>query len=399
MSTINLQVERQEAKKIGEDNYEIQQELAVASARLISRFIENLLSRVKGLRDRNGPIKVSIKLGDSKEKKAALKTKSDPANLSEKDIDYLRMAMDTPASRDPHATLNRDISVSVNGREILRVKDGVVERNDFDILSKDAEAEVAPTSFRQGTQKTKSSSQEVSNNTPSGKAAVQADVQSAEIIDVAAHTVFEDVGETPEVSRVGVGETVPLEREMQQRRNIQESSPSKKTSPSPVIVILTREVQARVPNGKLKDNLIDALGAMGRAGRAFAQQIGSTFRNATAFVGAKFSQRENSLRDDLQNIAAVFTAHRLIEQHGQKIGDNKEVVEGFVYRFERSRDSLTVFAKDGRGTLLQERDGTISGNLTTDDAMRFRALHQHLAAQQSSNRTSARSQGEELQVG
>ncbi|MBE9016276.1 hypothetical protein IQ272_09010, partial [Chroococcidiopsidales cyanobacterium LEGE 13417] len=82
-------------------------------------------------------------------------------------------------------------------------------------------------------------------------------------------------------------------------------------------------------------------------------------------------------------------------QHGTKTADGKEVLEGNVYRFERSPQSLTVTAKDGRGTILEQRDGAIAGNLSPDDVARFRTIDKSLSA----NATQERSPQTEPELG
>ncbi|MDV2994936.1 MAG: hypothetical protein N4J56_004590 [Chroococcidiopsis sp. SAG 2025] len=368
---MELDSARRETKQIGENNYEIQQELIVTAARLTARFIEELLSKIKGrMQDKNAPLKLSIQLGDKtlEEETANSKTAaSESLMLSKQDIDYLRTAIATPASTQKHPHLDRNVSISVNGREILSVKNGVVKRNELASPTKEAEAEVEPTPER---------SPQIAADSPAKESSA---VPST--IDVDARTVVEPEG-AKENSAVGTTPTQVLEKEKTQQTQ-SAKTPRTEAEPTPsssVIIILNRELQNRVPQGRSRDHLLNAVQSWAKAPRNLIRQVSSAFSQARQQLLSKFAQPETPLSRDLRNLAAVSTADRLLTQHGTKTADGTEVLEGNVYRFERSPQSLTVTAKDGRGTILEQRDGAIAGNLSPDDVARFHTIDSSLSA-------------------
>lgn len=383
---MELDSARRETKQIGENNHEIQQELVITSARLTARFIEELLSKIKGrMQDKNAPVKLSIQLGDKtlEEEIANSKTAANESlMLSKQDIDYLRTAIATPASTQKHPHLNRNISISVNGREILSVKNGVVKRNELASPAKEAEAKVEPAPGR---------SPQIPVVLPTEKAS---GVSST--IDVEARTVVEPEG-VKENSPVGTTPNQVLEKEeTQQTQSATTPRTEAETTPSSsVIIILNRELQNRVPQGRLQDNLLNAVQSWAKAPRNFMRQVSSAFSQARQQLLSKSAQPETPLTQDLRNLAAVSTAHRLLARYGTKTSDGTEVMEGNVYRFERSPQSLAVTAKDGRGTILEQRDGAIAGNLSPDDVARFRTINSSLSA----NATRERSLQTEPELG
>lgn len=84
---------------------------------------------------------------------------------------------------------------------------------------------------------------------------------------------------------------------------------------------------------------------------------------------------------DMANLLAVTNILRLMEFLSEKvkIKGNWRVLEGQQYVFRVSTDKKTIemYAKDGRGLILQHKDGLINGNLSPMD----RELMEHLAAQ------------------
>lgn len=340
---MELDSARRETKQIGENNHEIQQELVITAARLTARFIEELLSKIKGrMQDKNAPLKLSIQLGDKTLEEKATNSKTaanESLMLSEQEIDYLRTAIATPASTQKHPHLNRNVSISVNGREILSVNNGVVKRNELASPAKEAEAKVEPAPER---------SPQIPVERPTEKAS-----GISSTIDVEARTVVDPEG-VKENSPVGTTPNQVLEKEETQQTQ-STTTPRTEAEPTPsssVIIILNRELQNRVPQGRSRDNLLNAVQSWAKAPRNFMRQVSSAFSQARQQLLCKFAQSETPLAQDLRNLAAVSTADRLLAQHGTKTSDGKEVLEGNVYRFERSPQTLTVTAKDGRGTIF-----------------------------------------------
>lgn len=385
---MELDSARRETKQIGENNHEIQQELIISAARLTARFIEELLSKIKGrMQDKNAPLKVSIQFGD-KTLEEKVNTNSQTATndeslmLSQQDIDYLRNVIATPASTQKHPHLDRNVSISVNGREILSVKNGVVKCNELATPAKEAEAEVEAAPER---------SPQIAVEPPGKESSA---IPST--IDIEARTVAEPEG-AKENSPVGTTPTKLLEKEETQQTQ-SATTPRTEAEPTPsssVIIILNRELQNRVPQGRSRDNLLNAVQTWAKAPRNLMRQVSSAFSQARQQLLSKFAQSETPLTQDLRNLAAVSTADRLLAQHGTKTADGTEVLEGNVYRFERSPQSLTVTAKDGRGNILEQRNGAIAGNLSPDDVARFRTIDKSL----STNATRERSPQTEPELG
>lgn len=376
---MELDSARRETKQIGENNHEIQQELIISAARLTARFIEELLSKIKGrMPNKNAPLKLSIGVGDKTvEEKVDTNSKTatnESLMLSEQEIDYLRTAIATPASTQKHSHLDRNVSISVNGREILSVKKGVVKRNELASPAKEAETEVEPAPERSPQIPIDHSTEKPSD--------------ASSTIDVEARTVAEPEG-AKENSAVGTTPTQVLEKEETQQ--IQSAKTPKteteRTSTSSVIIILNRELQNRLPEERSRDNLLNAVQSWAKAPRNLMRQVSSAFSQARQQLLSKFAQSETPLTQDLRNLAAVSTASRLLAQHGTKTADGKEVLEGNIYRFERSLQSLTVTAKDGRGTILEQLDGAIVGNLSPDDVARFRRIDKSLSANSKQERS------------
>ena len=105
--------------------------------------------------------------------------------------------------------------------------------------------------------------------------------------------------------------------------------------------------------------------------------------NALEKTIAKRSQTNQEDHENKQNrasLAVATTAYELLNRFGEPMPDGTEVCEGNTYRFSRSlKDkSLTIEAKDGRGTILSWNQGKLSEELSQEDIQRFTKMAEEL---------------------
>jgi hypothetical protein len=91
-----------------------------------------------------------------------------------------------------------------------------------------------------------------------------------------------------------------------------------------------------------------------------------------------FPTAKQAIKQDLQNLAVVNVASRLIERFGSKTTNGQQVFEGNSFRLERQDNNLTVTTKDGRGKILSLQDGELTGSLTQKDLAQFQAVARQL---------------------
>jgi len=119
--------------------------------------------------------------------------------------------------------------------------------------------------------------------------------------------------------------------------------------------------------------------------------IGKTITTATKDLGKKissavsairerlFPQSNQNIKKDIKSFAVVNVASELIDRYGSEVKkDGSEIFEGNTYRIERSGKNLSISAKDGRGNILNLKDGELTSSLTKGDIDKFRVIDQQL---------------------
>lgn len=407
-----------DARDIGEKSQDIQNDTAIVAAKMLSKLIAAILDRLRQLNLLKGdrPPNISISLGDKNASQTPARivindTRSyETTPLSAKDVSYIESAMRTATSRGRRADLDRDLTISLDGKVLLVVKDGCVLRNDIypnvgevEVASEPIEAEVV----NEIDDRSPDSNRQEPVASPEGQ--MPADEAIAEHGAIARDR--ETTPEAPSTANVTEVSPQPQQREMtgasqeqaptivpeivpeetlhsEQPRNRDER---RDTPVSPVVVILTREVRRTTKESPAREALVRNLERMGRGSRNFLAQLGNRLTNLGERVTAPFKQSDRAVRDR-ENLSACATAHKLLDSYGQRSG-GKDVFEGNLYRFERQEgQSLSIVAKDGRGCIFQQQQGIIAENMTDFDRTRFAEIDRRLPTQE---RYLSRSSGNE----
>lgn len=342
--TISNPQAQQEAREIGSDSNELQKDVAIAMSRFLNSLYEQL-RRNKHIQQGSVPT-VSIALGD---KQYTEKTLRSGGSDIAKDVDYIEKAMQTPASEQSYSHFNRNLSVSVDGKDVLVVKNGVVLKNDI-CLRLRAEKQASSTPAK-----------ESSSRPPQPT--------SGSVTESPAHVVEAELVQDPVETK-----------EAPSSSSTAENTPSQSHA-SPVIFILTREIQNRTPLDRGRDRVLVFARQLAQVPNRIALKLQSDFATARDRVVRHLNDPRTPERKDLQQLSVLSVAHELLNRYGQTNG-GKDVFEGNLYRIERSpRESLTIFAKDGRGTIFEQQSGSIAENLTSFDRGRFANIQSRMALQ------------------
>ncbi|WP_013320629.1 hypothetical protein [Gloeothece verrucosa] len=134
MSNPVIPIDRHEAQKSGQAIQEAQDSVMTTAATATIALIRQLLKSLKlGQKDVN----VEIAINDSVAYKANVKNKeldvkAQTPELSEKQLRYLQEVIKLPPSNQPGVAsipLDQDVQITINGKEVFRLHDGVVENN------------------------------------------------------------------------------------------------------------------------------------------------------------------------------------------------------------------------------------------------------------------------------
>jgi hypothetical protein len=123
--------------------------------------------------------------------------------------------------------------------------------------------------------------------------------------------------------------------------------------------------------GKIKDTLAQT-----------GSQIGASFASLTSNEREKASRRQ-----DLNNIAALYTAKDAIFSLGVTTNDGRKVFAGQHYAFEQNGDNITI-TSENRGTILayDAKSGSLTGNMTVSDVKVFSEFSSLLDKEKSASR-------------
>jgi hypothetical protein len=114
----------------------------------------------------------------------------------------------------------------------------------------------------------------------------------------------------------------------------------------PLIIVLNREVERNFSVGQLNNNLKSIHSYFQKVVKDFSRKISSFLEAARETL---FPSTERAVKQDLQNLAVINVAARLLDRFGSRATDGKQVFEGNTFRLERQDNNLTVTAKDRRG--------------------------------------------------
>ena len=325
--------EKIEGKQIGEDHRETERTSALILFALIKKILDTL-----DLKDKKA--KVEIQLDG---KKAVEATQSEgltikrAKEITTEDARYIERAISVAASESKEP-LNRDLSIKVNGEEVFRLKDGVVELNSL--------------AREQQVKRAKAIAQEFTRQRQQGKQPTLKEV---------AHTI--DKGEQQ-------SETAP--------KNVSESpskDPTVNPEVQPAIIILEREVQNRVEEPTTARGLSGVAEAFNQARLGIQQSISSFVDRTRERLG--IDPESKSLRQDLESLAVAQTARKLISEFGTPDSKGGQSFGGATYQIHAQGPNLTVHSTH-RGTILEVQDGQINSKLEERDVKQFREIDKQL---------------------
>ena len=358
MSNPIIPIDSHEAKESGHAIQEAQNTVMVTGAAATIALIRELLKHLK-LSEK--PVKVEIAINDSVVYKANAQDnkissiETDIPKLSKEQMHYLKEVIKLPESNEPAATsipLDKEVTIKVDDKEVFRLKDGIVQKN---LLAPTAKQIQEKLTQKRGTLVTEP-------ETPVQKAQVE--------------VVEEDV---PSLKQAGVS----LSDEQRQKlgklgvnsQKVDKSLKQKAQGTVPIIVVLNRESERNFSRSQLKNNLQSIHSHFQKVLKNFSRKI-SSFLGAAREKLLPATQRV--IKQDLQNLAVVNVAAKLLDRFGSQTTNGRQVFEGNTFHLERQDNNLTVTAKDGRGTILSLKDGELTGSLTQKDVEKFQAVERQL---------------------
>jgi len=325
-------IEETEVRESGQAIQDAQNTTLTATTAATIALLRELL---KGLKLPAKVANVQIKMNDSLVFKSNLnndnpsKAQANLPGLTPAQLSYLKEVVSLPANSN-HADLTQDVSITVNNREVFALKDGIVQKN---LL--------------------------VEQSIASSEATQANEVQS-----------LPDNPQPAEISLTG--------QQHEHLKNIGIDSQAlqevitQKSGTSPIIVVLARELNERLPPGASKNNLQSLTASLARAKEDISRKVS----NLVTLIRERFFPAQD-IQQDLRNLSVVQTASGLLECYGSQV-NGSQVLEGNSFRLERSAKNLSVSAKDGRGTILSLQDGNLSGSLTGADMQKFKAIERQL---------------------
>jgi hypothetical protein len=354
MSNPIIPIDRYEAKESGRAIQEAQNTVMSAGAAATIALIRELL---KSLKLPEKSVNVEIAINDSVAYQANAQTGKNlevnpesPA-LSDKQLRYLKEVVKLPRSNEPAAAsipLAQNVTITVDGKEVFRLKDGMIEQNL--LVSSPEKIQGEPTQ--------ETEIEEI----PAQKAQVE--------------VVQEDV---PELKKAGVTLSDDQRQELEKLginpQTVENSVRQKAPGTVPIIVVLNREVEGNAKKSPLKNNLKSNLLGFQKAVQDFSKKVSSFLGSARDKLLPKTNR---DIKRELQNLAVIDLASKLLDRFGGQTDTGKQVFDGNSFRLERQGKDLSVIAKDSRGTILSLKDGELTGSLTQKDVEKFQAVERQL---------------------
>jgi hypothetical protein len=361
MSNSVIPIDRYDNKESGRTIQEAQNTVMATGAAATVALIRELLQHLQ-LPEKS--VKVEIAINDSVAYRAKvgggqnLAVNSDNPALSQEQLRYLKEVVKLPESNQPAAAaipLTQDVTITVDGKEVFRLTDGIVAKNLLNPALKKTQEQPTQT-LETSTQKPK-----IEENPARGAR-----------VEIVAENM-------PELKQAGVSLSDDQRRELEKLgvnpQTVEHAVGQKARGTVPIVVILNREVERNLSQSTLKDNLNSTLSHFQKAVRDFSRKVSSLLSSTREQL---FPTAKQAIKQDLQNLAVVNVASRLIERFGSKTTNGQQVFEGNSFRLERQDNNLTVTTKDGRGKILSLQDGELTGSLTQKDLAQFQAVARQL---------------------
>jgi hypothetical protein len=392
MSNSAVPVDRYDARESGRAVQTAQNNVMEVGATATLALIRELL---KSLKLPEKPVSIEIAIDDSVAYKTntqagqSLEGSTEDRALSEQQLRYVREVVQLPQSDEPAVAtipLDRDVTIAVDGKEVFRLKGGIVEKN---LLVPTLEPVRESPLQQEGEPAPKEE-----NIVPSDRLELIAEDSSElaeQLSTPAVVTDRESENAVPESEVEIVAEDSPVlpptnvALSDEQRQNLEKLGVNPQTVENalgqkdrgtvPIIVVLNQEVDRHVPRSQLKNNLQSIHSRLKNVVKDFSRKI-SSFLGATR--DKLFPTTERAIKQDLQNLAVINFAARLLDRFGSQASDRKQVFEGNSFRLERQDNNVTVIAKDGRDTIVSLKDGQLSGSLSQKDVEKFQAVDRQL---------------------
>ena len=366
MSNPIIPIDRHDAKESGRAIQEMQNTVIETGTAATLALIRELLKSLKLL---NKPVKVEIAINDSVAYKRKVQTdknlevNSEDHTLSEQNIRYLKDVVKLPQSDEPAVAsipLDQNVTITVDGQEVFRLKDGIVENNRLvpTIENVQEKPRPQPEILVQPSPKTEQNAQVeiLGKESPEITEKVSTDVS----LSNDQRQALKKLGINPQTVENTIGEKI--------QGNV------------PIILVLNRELDQKVSRSQLKDNLHSLQSRLQKTFEDLSRKIFSFLGNIKEKF---FPATERAVKQDLQNLAVINVAARLLDRFGSQSQNGVEIFEGNTFRLERQEKNITVMAKDGRSDILSLKNGQLSGSLSQKDIEKFQAVDRQLHPHQS----------------
>ena len=371
MRTPHNRDDKIEGKQIGEDHREIEKTSAAILLAILKRILDSL--------DLGGK-KARVEI-DLDGKRAVEATQANTLNVKQMrditpdDLRYIERAIASPAAHqsEPSTALDRDLTIRVNGSEVFRLKEGVVERNELQSerhkdVSVKPESKANPEAEKQ-IERAKQIAFEFAQQRQKGNSPNIEEV--AKTVDSRQSSQPQAASESEAVQAV-TPEVVPEKQTASISNAVNRKEPLQ-----PTIVIFEREVSSRVQNRSVNNSLSGMFAAINQARLDIQRSVSSFIDRTRQKLGLGQDGEAKSLRQDLESLAVARTARKLIEQFGSPSPSGGRSFGGSTYQIHSRGTNLTVNATH-RGTVLEVENGQIRSNLSERDVKQFREIDKQL---------------------
>jgi hypothetical protein len=386
MSNPVIPVEPYDARESGRAIQEAENAVLEVGAKATIALLRELLMALKL---RQSSAHVEIKINDALKYQGTIsldnkaQKQGNVSSLSQAQLSYLQKVIQLPESEQPAASLAQDVTIAVNGVEVFRLQKGIVEKNLLVPPSKQTNqtATKSPPKLKQSSSQTRptilgesseKSGKDFELSSPPLSQSITVEAES--LPDVSEEKSSFSVQQKQELENLGIN-PAGLQRAILQQSKSQ-------ASPTPIIIVLNRELQQNSSKNATKKNLNFLQFGFQNSLRDFSNKVSSFLTSVRDKIIPK--PRPN-LKQDLQNLAVISIASKLLDRFGSRDQLGYEVFETNNYRLERdTQNNMVVIANDGRGSILVLDEGKIESELTRKDVERFRAVDRELGEQSKS---------------
>jgi hypothetical protein len=288
----------------------------------------------------------------------------------------------------------RDISITVNGKEVFKVEKGKLLFNQFSPqLSQNLSASlpVSPPS----PPSPQSPNYQVITGSPTPPVTLISGQQPLEPSSIP--TVQFSPQDKQQLTSLGLDPS-SIEAAALQKLAAHQMTSGERVQYVPVVIIANSvEKEASLPNRSRFSQLLDSIKAAPQKISLMVQSGLGKIKEALAQTGGKISASFASLgsnerdkasrRQDLNNIAALYTAKDAICSLGVTTPDGRKVFAGQHYAFSQQGDNITI-TSENRGTILayDAQSGSLTGNLSVSDVKVFSEFSSLLDKEKSASR-------------